>query len=151
MEVGYTLMTEQAGPRDLVRHAVAAEDAGFDFAVISDHAFPWLDEQGHSPYAWSVLGAVAQATSSLGLMTYVTCPIRRYHPAIVAQKAATVALLSEGRFTLGMFLFDRATSPKRMTAKVRKVISQRYRLPVFRDLILAGRFHGFSRDSFKFD
>ena len=102
MEVGYTLMTEQAGPRQLVRDAVAAEEAGFGFAVISDHAFPWLEEQGHSPYAWSVLGAVAQATRSLDLMTYVTCPIRRYHPAIVAQKAATVALLCDGRFTLGL-------------------------------------------------
>jgi G6PDH family F420-dependent oxidoreductase len=102
MQLGYTLMCEQSDPRSLVRDAVAAEDAGFDFAVMSDHAFPWLDEQGHSPYAWSVLGAVAQATERMALMTYVTCPIKRYHPAIVAQKAATVALLSEGRFTLGL-------------------------------------------------
>lgn len=102
MELGYTLMCEQSDPRSLVRDAVAAEEAGFDFAVMSDHAFPWLDEQGHSPYAWSVLGAVAQATERMDLMTYVTCPIKRYHPAIVAQKAATVALLSEGRFTLGL-------------------------------------------------
>lgn len=102
MDFGYTLMCEQSDPRSLVRDAVAAEEAGFDFAVMSDHAFPWLDEQGHSPYAWSVLGAVAQATERLELMTYVTCPIKRYHPAIVAQKAATVALLSDGRFTLGL-------------------------------------------------
>jgi G6PDH family F420-dependent oxidoreductase len=99
---GYTLMTEQAGPRQLVRDAIAAEEAGFDFAVISDHYFPWLDEQGHAPYAWSVLGAVAQATERLDLMTYVTCPTFRYHPVVVAQKAATVQLLSEGRFTLGL-------------------------------------------------
>ena len=65
MEIGYTLMCEQAGPRQLVRDAVAAENAGFDFAVISDHDFPWLTEQGHSPNAWSVLGAVAQATERL--------------------------------------------------------------------------------------
>lgn len=102
MEIGYTLMGEQSSPRDLVRDAVAAEAAGFDLAVASDHAFPWLEEQGHSPYGWSVLGAVAQATERLPLMTYVTCPIKRYHPAIVAQKAATLGVLSEGRFTLGL-------------------------------------------------
>jgi G6PDH family F420-dependent oxidoreductase len=99
---GYTLMTEQSGPRELVRYASAAEQAGFDFAVSSDHYSPWLTEQGHSPYAWSVLGAVAHATERLELMTYVTCPTMRYHPTVVAQKAATVALLSEGRFTLGL-------------------------------------------------
>jgi len=99
---GYTLMTEQSGPRELVRYAVAADDVGFDFAVSSDHYSPWLTEQGHSPYAWSVLGAVAHATERLELMTYVTCPTMRYHPAVVAQKAATVSLLSEGRFTLGL-------------------------------------------------
>jgi G6PDH family F420-dependent oxidoreductase len=99
---GYTLMTEQRGPRDLVSDAVAAERSGFDFAVMSDHYFPWLDEMGHAPYAWSVLGAVAHATERIPLMTYVTCPTMRYHPAVVAQKAATVALLSQGRFTLGL-------------------------------------------------
>ena len=88
---GYTLMTEQSGPNELVGYAVAAERAGFDFEVISDHYFPWLDAQGHAPYAWSVLGAVAQATERVELMTYVTCPTIRYHPAVVAQKAATVA------------------------------------------------------------
>jgi len=99
---GYTLMTEQSGPRDLVRYAVAAEQAGFDFEVSSDHYSPWLTEQGHAPYAWSVLGAVAHATERVDLMTYVTCPTMRYHPAVVAQKAATMQLLSEGRFTLGV-------------------------------------------------
>jgi G6PDH family F420-dependent oxidoreductase len=99
---GYTMMCEQAGPQDLVTHVQAAERASFDFSVISDHYFPWLDEMGHSPYAWSVLGAAAQATDHIGLMTYVTCPIKRYHPAVVAQKAATMALLSDGRFTLGL-------------------------------------------------
>lgn len=99
---GYTLMCEQAGPAQLVKDARRAEEAGFDFAVISDHAFPWLDSQGHSPYAWSVLGAVTQVTESLPLMTYVTCPSFRYHPAVVAQKAATIQLLSGGRFTLGL-------------------------------------------------
>jgi G6PDH family F420-dependent oxidoreductase len=99
---GYTLMTEQTGPRELVKYAVGAEQVGFDFEVMSDHYFPWLSAQGHAPYAWSVLGAVAHATQRVGLMTYVTCPTVRYHPAIVAQKAATVQLLAEGRFTLGL-------------------------------------------------
>ena len=99
---GYTLMTEQSGPRELVRYAVAAERAGFDFEVASDHYSPWLTEQGHAPYAWSVLGAVAHATERVELMTYVTCPTLRYHPAVVAQKAATVQLLADGRFTLGL-------------------------------------------------
>jgi G6PDH family F420-dependent oxidoreductase len=101
-QIGYTLMGEQCGPRQLVADAAHAEMAGFDFAVASDHFFPWLVEQGHAPYAWSVLGAVAQATNAMELMSFVTCPIRRYHPAVVAQKAATMALLSEGRFTLGL-------------------------------------------------
>src|SRR5438067_12749415 len=100
--IGYTMMCEQTGPKQLVRDVTLAEEAGFDFAVISDHYFPWLDSQGHSPYAWSVLGAAAQATDHIPLMTYVTCPIRRYHPAVVAQKAATMQLLSDGRFTLGL-------------------------------------------------
>jgi G6PDH family F420-dependent oxidoreductase len=100
--MGYTLMTEQRGPKGLVADAVGAERAGFDFAVSSDHYFPWLEEQGHAPYAWSVLGAVAASTERIGLMTYVTCPIMRYHPAVVAQKAATLSLLADGRFLLGL-------------------------------------------------
>ena len=99
---GYTLMTEQSGPKDLVRYAVSAERAGFDFEVSSDHYFPWLASQGHAPYAWSVLGAVAQATEHVELFTYVTCPTMRYHPAVVAQKAATLQILADGRFTLGV-------------------------------------------------
>ena len=102
MQLGYTMMTEQAGPKDLVRHVVGAEEVGFDFAVSSDHFFPWLDEMGHSPNAWVTLGAAAQATSRIDLMTYVTCPIIRYRPAVVAQQAATLQLLADGRFTLGL-------------------------------------------------
>jgi len=101
-QYGYTLMTEQSNPRDLVRYAAAGERAGFDFEVMSDHYFPWLDAQGHSGYAWSMLGAVTQVTERVELMTYVTCPTMRYHPAVVAQKAATIGILSEGRFTLGL-------------------------------------------------
>jgi G6PDH family F420-dependent oxidoreductase len=85
-----------------VRYAAGAERAGFDFEVMSDHYSPWLVEQGHAAYAWSMLGAVTQVTERVELMTYVTAPIMRYHPAVVAQKAATIGLLSEGRFTLGL-------------------------------------------------
>ncbi|MDT4970032.1 MAG: hypothetical protein QOG22_175, partial [Pseudonocardiales bacterium] len=102
VRLGYTLMCEQSGPRELVRDAARAEQAGFEFAVISDHYFPWLDSQGHAPNAWATLGAVAHATDQLELMSYVTCPTMRYHPAVVAQQAATVGLLSQGRFTLGV-------------------------------------------------
>ena len=102
VQIGYTMMSEHSGPRQLVEDVVRAEQAGFDFSVASDHYFPWLDEQGHAPYVWSVLGAAAQATERIPLMTYVTCPTMRYHPAVVAQKAATVQLLSQGRFRLGL-------------------------------------------------
>ena len=99
---GYTLMTEQSGPKELVRYAQRAEEVGFDLAVSSDHYFPWLSAQGHAPYAWAVLGAVAHATERMELMTYVTCPTVRYHPAVVAQKAATLQILADGRFILGL-------------------------------------------------
>jgi G6PDH family F420-dependent oxidoreductase len=101
-QFGYTMMTEQSPPDQLIRDLVMAEEAGFDFSVTSDHFQPWLTEQGHAGYAWSILGAAAQATERIGLMTYVTCPTLRYHPAIVAQKAATVGILSGNRFRLGL-------------------------------------------------
>ena len=93
-QFGYTAMCEQTPVGQLVGDLVAAEDAGFDFSVMSDHYFPWLEEQGHSGYAWSVLGAAAQTTRQLPLMTFVTCPTFRYHPAVIAQKAATMGVLS---------------------------------------------------------
>jgi G6PDH family F420-dependent oxidoreductase len=99
---GYTAMCEQTPVPQLVTDLVVAEDAGFDFSVMSDHYFPWLEEQGHSGYTWAVLGAAAQATSRIPLMTMVTCPSFRYHPAVVAQKAATIGVLSGGRFILGL-------------------------------------------------
>ncbi|WP_212275352.1 TIGR03557 family F420-dependent LLM class oxidoreductase [Agromyces salentinus] len=102
VKIGYKLAAEGFGPAELVRQAQRAEAAGFDFVEISDHFHPWLDVQGHSPFAWSVLGAIAQGTERIGLATGVTCPFVRYHPAIIAQAAATVALLSDGRFTLGI-------------------------------------------------
>jgi G6PDH family F420-dependent oxidoreductase len=99
---GYTLSSEEHGPGDLVRNAVAAEEAGFDFVSISDHFHPWIGEQGHSPFVWSVLGAIAARTERLDLAVGVTCPTVRIHPAIIAQAAATTSLLSDGRFTLGL-------------------------------------------------
>ena len=99
---GYTLMTEQSGPKQLVGYAVDAERHGFEFAVSSDHYSPWLTEQGHASYAWTMLGAVAQATTTIELATYVTAPTIRYHPAVIAQKAATLAILSDDRFLLGL-------------------------------------------------
>src|SRR3954447_6637997 len=94
---GYTLMCELHGPKELVAQAQAAEAAGFDFLVISDHFHPWLGSHDHSPFAWSVLGAVAERTSRIELATMVTCPFVRYHPAIVAQAAATIGVMSDGR------------------------------------------------------
>ena len=99
---GYKLMSEEHGPEALVRNACRAEEVGFDFVAISDHFHPWLSSQGHSPFAWTVLGAIAARTSRAGLVTAVTCPTLRYHPVIIAQAAATLALLSGGRFTLGL-------------------------------------------------
>ena len=99
---GYKLMTEEHGPKALVANAVLAEQADFDFVSISDHFHPWLEAQGHAPFAWSVLGAIAQATDRIAITTGLTCPIIRYHPAIVAQAAATIALLSGDRFTLAV-------------------------------------------------
>ena len=98
---GYTLFTEQTSPKDLVSQAARAEEVGFDFQVMSDHHSPWLESQGHAPYAWSVWGAVAHVTERTELWSYVTCPTFRYHPAVVAQKAATVGLLSDGALPPG--------------------------------------------------
>src|SRR5919197_4228213 len=101
-EIGYSLSSEEHSPRELVLRAVAAEEAGFSFALISDHFHPWIDRQGQSPFVWSVIGAIAQATSRLVLGTGVTCPTIRIHPAIVAQAAATSAALMPDRFFLGL-------------------------------------------------
>jgi coenzyme F420-dependent glucose-6-phosphate dehydrogenase len=101
-EYGYALSCEEHPPNDLVRNAKAAEAAGFSFAMISDHFHPWVDSQGQSPFVWSVIGGIAQATDQLVLGTGVTCPIIRIHPAIVAQAAATSAAMMPGRFVLGI-------------------------------------------------
>lgn len=99
---GYKLMTEEHGPKDLIANSVLAEQAGFDFVSISDHFHPWLEAQGHAPFAWSVLGAIAHATDKIGITTGLTCPIIRYHPAIIAQAAATIAVMSDNRFSLAV-------------------------------------------------
>lgn len=99
---GYKLMTEEHGPKALVENAVRAEQAGFDFVSISDHYHPWHEAQGHAPFAWSVLGAIAHATQTIGITTGLTCPIIRYHPAIIAQAAATIAVMSDNRFSLAV-------------------------------------------------
>jgi G6PDH family F420-dependent oxidoreductase len=102
MKIGYKLIAESFGPQELVRQAVRAEQAGFDFVEMSDHFHPWVEAQGHSPFVWNVLSAIAAKTTTLELATGVTCPSVRYHPAIIAQAAATLALLSDNRFTLGV-------------------------------------------------
>ena len=101
-ELGYSLSCEEHPPNDLVRNARLAEEAGFTFALISDHYHPWVDSQGHSPFVWSVIGGIAQATERLRLGTGVTCPMIRIHPAIIAQAAATSAAMMPGRFFLGV-------------------------------------------------
>src|ERR687887_2722358 len=101
-ELGYSLSCEENAPNDLVRFARRAEDAGIDYALISDHFHPWIDAQGDSAFVWSVIGAIAHATERLRLGTGVTCPLIRIHPAIIAQAAATSAAMMPGRFFLGV-------------------------------------------------
>jgi coenzyme F420-dependent glucose-6-phosphate dehydrogenase len=102
VRIGYALSSEERTPQELVAAARLAEQSGFEFALISDHFHPWLDEQGQSPFVWSVLGAIAEATERIPIGTGVTCPTMRIHPAIVAHAAATTASLLPGRFFLGV-------------------------------------------------
>ena len=102
MQWGYALSSEEHRPNDMVRYAKQAEDTGFDFIGISDHFHPWIDRQGQSPFVWSVLGGIAQATERIRLVTGVTAPTIRIHPAIIAQAAATTADMMPGRFSLGV-------------------------------------------------
>jgi G6PDH family F420-dependent oxidoreductase len=101
VRIGFFLSTEEFTPAQLVEQAVAAEKAGFSGLWISDHFHPWNDNQGQSPFVWSVIGAIAQATD-LHVTTAVTCPTVRIHPGIIAQAAATSAVMLDGRFTLGV-------------------------------------------------
>jgi G6PDH family F420-dependent oxidoreductase len=102
MKIGYFLSSEETAPAELVRQASLAEQSGFEDLWISDHFHPWNDEQGHSAFVWSVIGAIAQVTSRMKVTTAVTCPTVRIHPAIIAQAAATSAVLLDGRFALGL-------------------------------------------------
>ncbi len=102
MQWGYTLSSEEFEASDLAMQASLAEDAGFEFLTISDHFHPWTQSQGHSPFVWTTLGAVSARTRSIPVGTGVTCPIIRIHPVLVAQAAATVSELSNGRFFLGV-------------------------------------------------
>jgi coenzyme F420-dependent glucose-6-phosphate dehydrogenase len=101
-QIGYTLSSEENDSAALVAQAARAEEVGFSFASISDHFHPWIDRQGQSPFVWGVLGAISQRTERLRLITGVTCPTTRIHPAIVAHAAATAATLLPGRFSLGL-------------------------------------------------
>ncbi|MGH9178796.1 MAG: TIGR03557 family F420-dependent LLM class oxidoreductase [Acidimicrobiales bacterium] len=102
IELGFSISSEEHPPAECVRQAVKAEDTGFSFVGISDHFHPWLRSQGHSPFVWGVLGAIAQATERIRVGTGVTCPSVRIHPAIVAQAAATTGCLMPRRFFLGV-------------------------------------------------
>lgn len=102
VDLGINLASEAHGPNELVEYAGRAEEAGFDFAVISDHYHPWIPKQDDSPFVWGTLGAIAERTDDLELGTAVTCPMIRIHPAIVAQAAATAQSLLDGRFFLGV-------------------------------------------------
>jgi G6PDH family F420-dependent oxidoreductase len=102
MEIGYWLSSEEQPPQEQVENATLAEDAGFGHVLISDHIHPWVDAQGHSPFVWSVIGAIAEATERVQLGTAVTCPLIRMHPAVVAHAAATTQALMGGRFFLGV-------------------------------------------------
>jgi len=102
VKLGYASSSEEHSPKELVEQLVQAEDTGFSFALISDHFHPWISAQGHSPFVWAVLGGAATATKKLEIGTGVTCPIIRIHPTILAQAAATVAAMMEGRFFFGV-------------------------------------------------
>ena len=102
MKLGYFLSSEENDPNELVRLAKRAEDAGFHALWISDHYHPWIDEQGHSPFVWSAIGAISQAAPGVRVTTAVTCPTLRTHPAVIAHAAATSAVLLDGRFQLGV-------------------------------------------------
>ena len=101
-QIGYALSSEEHSPNDLIGIAVLAEEAGFGYALVSDHFHPWVDAQGESPFVWSVIGGIARSTERLRLGTGVTCPTMRIHPAIVAQAAATSAAMMPERFFLGV-------------------------------------------------
>lgn len=145
MRIGYKLATEGFAPKELIRQAVLAEQAGFDFVEMSDHFHPWVEAQGHSAFTWSLLSAIAVKTERIGLATGVTCPSVRYHPAIIAQAAATLAIISDGRFTLGAGAGERLN--EHVTGEgfpARRVRHERFReaLEIIR-LLWQGGYHSY--------
>ena len=102
VELGYKLSSEEHAPNDLIANARRAEEVGFTFGMISDHYHPWVDTQGQAPFVWSVIGGISQVTQRFSVVTGVTCPTVRIHPAIIAQAAATAAAMMPGRFHLGV-------------------------------------------------
>src|SRR3954469_16856459 len=102
MEIAYALSSEELGPKELVRAAARAEEVGISTAWLSDHYHPWVNAQGESPFVWSALGGIANATERLRVGTGVTCPTFRIHPAIIAQAGATAQVMFDGRFFLGV-------------------------------------------------
>ena len=98
--IGFHASHEQFAPSEMLRCVRAAEQAGFAAAMCSDHFAPWSERQGHSGFAWSWLGAALQATSlPFGV---VNAPGDRYHPAIIAQAAATLAEMFPGRLWVAL-------------------------------------------------
>src|SRR5262245_2106997 len=114
LELGYSLSSEEHSPSDLVRFAQRAEQAGFSFALISDHFHPWTSKQRQSPFVWSVIGAIAATSKKLRLGTGVTCPIIRIHPAIIAHAVATAAAMMPDRFFVGFVCASSRQRPGRL-------------------------------------
>ena len=130
IKLGYFLSSEELGPREQVQLARKAEESGLDRVWISDHFHPWMDNQGESPFVWSVIGGIA-ATTNLTITTAVTCPTYRIHPAIIAQAAATCAVMTRGKFILGLgsgealnehILGDRWPSPQERIERLEEAV-----------------------------
>jgi G6PDH family F420-dependent oxidoreductase len=130
-KVGYFLSSEELGPREQIQLAGKAEESGIDRVWISDHYHPWTDKQGQSPFVWSVIGGIA-ATTDVAITTAVTCPTFRIHPAIIAQAAATSALMTRGKFFLGLgtgealnehILGDRWPSPQERIERLEEAVA----------------------------
>jgi G6PDH family F420-dependent oxidoreductase len=102
MKIGCFISSEEWGPKDLIAQAAQAQQAGFEGLWISDHYHPWNDAQGHSGFVWGTIGAIAQAAPGMHVTTAVTCPTMRIHPAVIAQAAATAAVLLDGNFSFGV-------------------------------------------------
>src|ERR1700684_3790701 len=102
VKLGYALSSEEFGPTELVTLARTAETMGFEFALISDHYHPWTNQQPHSPFVWTVIGAISQVAKTLSLGTGATCPLTRFNHAIIEQAGGTSAAEMPGRFCLGL-------------------------------------------------